>query len=251
MTRFINRFQCFASQHPSTWDVQIMKEFDESAKKGRFPYLSTDEHSAFAKARLTAFRSNREWLVAFEILSYIGAVDEFTNILYSYGNRVKTHLTWVGGLSLIQKVEVNNENGVPDLFNFEFSIYGEHRSFAPLPQDYAWAGMDLNQPISGDPVFDRKVQILRFLAQILSPDELFLSRQQILERINRPEDLPVFLRSYGWDHPDPTSGDMPSDSKCLQSLARALARNQPALYLCPEELVNTHWSRWRDDFREQ
>ncbi len=245
VTHWIKRF---ASRDPSEWGTTILKQFDESAKKGLFPYLSTDEHSAFAKARLTAFRSSKEWLVVFEILSYIGEVGEVTNILYSYGNRVKPSLEWVGGLGFPRKVEVNSDYWVPDPFDFEFIIYGEHIRFAPLPSEYDMAGVDLNQAISGDQFFDRHVQILRFLAHTLTPDKLFLDEQHILERLYRSEDLAVFIRIYGWDHPDPTMGCIPSDSLCLQSLARALANNRPEMYRCPREVVNTHWSEWRNYF---
>ena len=52
-----------------------------------FPYLTTGEHGAFARRRLTAFRSPSEWVIAFEILGYPEEAGRFLDMVYNYGKR--------------------------------------------------------------------------------------------------------------------------------------------------------------------
>jgi len=94
------------------WERAMPGEFpylssdEERAMPGEFPYLSSDEHMAYAKARVTAFRSDSEWLVIFEVLGYVAEAGKFWDTVYAYGNRVRqrTRSCSMGGCAVSGRV---------------------------------------------------------------------------------------------------------------------------------------------------
>lgn len=241
INRIIRWVTKLAPQKPEMWESQILKQW-EQAIPGQFPYMTTDEHQAFAKARLTAFRSNVEWLVVFETLAYVGEADAFIDSVYIYGNKVKRRVEWIEPLC----PPPGENEWLPNPFDFEVIIHGHLQHFTPTQADYDRAGIDLNVSISGDIMLDRRVYVLRLLAFILPRHSLFLSQPQLLQVAGRTKVLPVFLQLYEWHHPEPGEKLGP----CLQSLARAIAYNRLDLYECPQNLVNTHWPQWTNYFLE-
>jgi hypothetical protein len=242
--RITNWITGLAQQKPEAWEAQILRQWKKAMAIGSFPYLTTDEHQAFAKARLMAFRSNREWLVVFEILAYVGEADAFIDTVYIYGNKTRQRMEWI---EFLCPPPGDPDVWLPDPFDFEIMLHGRLRHFTPTQTDYAQAGIDLNDPISGDLMLDRRVQVLRLLTFLLPPQELFLPEPQLREVLGRPEIPTIFLQLHEWHHPGP--GEKIDDSPCLRSLARAIAYNRPDLYECPQNLVNTHWSQWPNYFR--
>lgn len=259
------------AQQPSAWETQILKQLDKSFREGSFPHLSTDEHGAYARSRLTAFRSSEEWLIVIEILAYVDEAGMFMDMVYAYGNKVKSpgfqvkprpSHNWLlrkasrPRLSLPVEVFVpspgehfTEENEwLPDLFNFEIVLHGQVRRFTPTRDLYHQVGIDLDQPLSQNVNLDRYIQILRLLSYLI-PEELFLPDDLLLRSLDRPITLSKLLQVYDeWHCPDPMAKELPSSTLCFQSLARAIAHNRPDLYECPPHLVNTHWSQWPNYF---
>lgn len=54
--------------NPEKVEKKILKKWDQNYKKGTFPYFGTDENSASSTARISAFRSDSEWLVIVKFL---------------------------------------------------------------------------------------------------------------------------------------------------------------------------------------
>jgi len=209
---------------------------------GEFPYLSSDEHMAYAKARVTAFRSDSEWLVIFEVLGYVAEAGKFWDTVYAYGNRVRQRMKFV---EFLCPPADDMTEWVPDPLDFTVLLYGRLRRFRPSQRDYDQAGIRLDTCISGDLVLDRRVQILRLLTFRLPAQELFLPENRLVTIVGRPKMAHhLFLQLDEWQHPEKGLDDSP----CLQSLAHAIAYNCPHLYRCPEAALNTHWSQWPNLF---
>lgn len=261
-------------QKSSVWENQILKQLDKSFREGLFPTFGTDEHGAYARSRLTAFRSEREWLIVIEVLAYVDKAGMFMNMVYAYGNHIKhpgfqaeprpSHSRLVHEVSrLLRKVyrrprlslpveifvpaSSQDEEWFPNPFDFEIVLHGQVRRFTPTPDLYQQVGIDLNQPLSRNIILDRRVQILRLLSYLI-PEELFLPDDLLLKSLRRPFTLSKFLQVYEWHAPDPRAKELPSTTICFQSLARSLAYNRPELYECPSYLINTHWSHWPNYF---
>jgi hypothetical protein len=132
----------------------------------------------------------------------------------------------------------------PDPLDFEIMFQGMRKRFNITQDIYSQAGIDLDLPISGDVCLDRIIQTLRLLAYHLPANDLFFPENILLEYVNRPKTLPLFLQLHEWCHPGKQDIMKPSDSPCLRNLAKSLAYDQPDLYRCSQELVNTHWSNW-------
>ena len=248
MNRVTEWMAGFARRSPEAWEAQVVNQWEKSAKQGLFPYLSTDEHGVFAGARLTTFRSNKEWLVVFELPAYVGEAGAFIDRIYAYGNKVKQHVHWIEFLCPPPgDVVGSDQDWLPDLFDFRALLHGRLHRFTFTLEDYARAGVDLDEPISKSPAMDRKAQVLRLLIY-LYPKKMFLPESRLLEAVSRPTTLSLFLQTHEWQHPDPRAGETPGNSPCLRSLAQALAHNRPGLYRCPRDMVNTHWSQWPNYF---
>jgi hypothetical protein len=132
----------------------------------------------------------------------------------------------------------------PDPLDFEVMLQGTRQRFTLTLDDYVEAGIDLNEALSGDMCLDRIIHVLRVLSSRLPATQLFFPERLLLEYVGRPTTLPLFLQLYEWCHPGDQRIAKPSDSLCLRSLAKALAHNQPDLYECSKETINTHWSQW-------
>lgn len=228
------------------WEKAILDEWDELRS---FPPIPPADFG-YARARLTVYRSDVEWLTVFEIIGYESESGECLNEVYAQGNRLASKRN-VHFVTFLQPPE--NSAFYPDFdedeegnillnpLDFTVQIYGQQYHFTPSPEDYTKLGIDLAQKAAGE--IDAIVKILRYLSYT-HPELVFLDPREILRIFGRSEDLPVFLQTYEWQHPDWRQREKPSDSQCLRSLAAAIAQNDPNLYVCPEKLVNTHWSFW-------
>ncbi|GAB4164748.1 MAG: hypothetical protein Fur0021_40330 [Candidatus Promineifilaceae bacterium] len=228
------------------WEKGILEEWDELRS---FPPIPPADFG-YARARLTIYRSDVEWLTVFELVGYESESGECLNEVYAQGNRLasKRNVHFVTFLkppensALYPDFDEDEEGNILlNPLDFTVQIYGQQHHFTPPPEDYTNLGIDLDQKTAGE--IDAIVKILRYLCY-KRPGLMFLDHREILRIFRRPEDLPVFLQTYEWQHPDWRQREKPSDSQCLRSLAVAIAQNDLNLYFCPENFVNTHWSFW-------
>jgi hypothetical protein len=201
----------------------------------------------YARARLTAFRSDREWITAFEFIVFNTTSGEGENWVETFGNRVKRK-NYYHVLSSLNSTkdspyypifDTDEKNmTIIDLHDFEVDLRGEPRRFTISPEEYERIGINPTERKS-DPL----TKILRYLSYT-TPDDVFLSDDELLKLIGRSANIPKFIQTFDWYHPDSRKDEGPSDSPCLRSLARAISENDPELYECPDHLINTHWSHW-------
>lgn len=238
--KMINRIYKRLSRKATFTEHDIVGTLQRAIDKGQFaPPMFTDEHLAFGKGRLSAFRSESEWLLAFEYLIYIGEADLYSNRLYCYGNRVKQH---VYDHTLFELVPEGQEE--PNPLDFTVRIDSMMRHFRFTTDDCRKASIDLEAPISGDVDFDKHLQVLRLLVSSLPDAELFLPTEELLGVMQASESLRLFLQVSAWHHPDPRLQPHNSLTDCLRTLASALARDTPDMYQCLPETFNTDWAHW-------
>jgi hypothetical protein len=227
------------------WEKEILNEWDKLIS---FPPIPPADFG-YARARLTVYRSDAEWLTIIELIGYESESGECLNEVYAQGNMLpskrNTHFVTVleppKHSAYFPYFEDEEGNILLNPLDFTVEIYGVQHHFAPSLADYAKLGIDLARTTAGE--IDAIVKILRYLTYTYS-ELVFLDARKILRMFRRPEDLPLFLQTYDWQHPDWQQREKPSDSQCLKVLAAAIAQNDPDLYICPEKLVNTHWSYW-------
>jgi hypothetical protein len=258
------------SQHSAGWSQEsILKQWDDATRKGEFPHFASDSHWAFGKARLSAFRSDDEWLTIFELLTYYNGLADFEIIVYAFGNKLRNPGVQAFSDSSKYSVELTKKNisayGVktpigqswrageqsadaeewcPDPLDFEVTLGEIQKRFRLTPNDYREAGINLSSSLSGDRCLDQIIRVLRIVGYLIPGEQLFHPEAVLLTYLGRPRTLPLFIQLYEWCHPGINDIHMPSDSVCLQSLAQALWYNDVRLYECSKEQMNTHWSHW-------
>ena len=228
------------------WEEEILSQMDREAAEYHFPMLD-NAYLCSAGIRLTAFSSASEWLIVFQ---QIGVMEDrdFANVVSAYGNRLdKPGVQEVARLVEPPpggRIRDANEHLNLDMWDFTIAINGQVRHFTPSKEDYAAAGVDVDDEAPSP------VKILRLLvAQI--PEELFLPDDKLLQICGRAgAGLKKFLQLEEWHHPDLANDERPGMNPCLRSLARALAMNDASLYECPAASFNTHWSQWEESYRE-
>lgn len=239
---------------PDEISVNILNVLDESQALGEFPHLGTDSHWLYGKVRCCTFRNFDEWLILLELVAYHNGIGDFINTIYAYGNKitkngVQSNRNTKNAL-IMQNIGLHvpfvNSDWCPDPLDFEIKVNGVTRLFKPTEEEYEKLNIDLHSPISGEQCLDHIIYVLRFLSDKLTSEELFYPSPLLLDYIDRPRNLPPFLFIYEWCHPGKGKFMKPSESPCLQNLAKALAFYDPKLYYCDRTIVNTHWSSWSD-----
>jgi hypothetical protein len=224
------------------WEAEILEQLDEYAAAYDFP-MPDNAYFYNADLRLKVFRSAQEWLIIFEEIA-LSNQRSFVNSVFAYGNRVAQP-----GTQRIVDVVTGGPDGelwdgagrfLLDRWQFTVTAGGQPRSFSPSARDYEEAGVD---PHSGAAALD----ILRLLAYRI-PDELFLPDRELLRMCDRADaGLERFLQLADWHHPDLADDELPGQLSCFRHLARATARGDVGLYVCPPESWNTHWSNWEHE----
>jgi hypothetical protein len=222
-------------------EMSILEQMDNYAKSFDFPTLN-NWHWRMGKARLTSFLGADEWLVVFEVVGFDVKSYAFENVIYAYGNKIDKP-GFQTGIDVLEQppdkpFEDDEGNTLINLSNFSVIIKGEERHFSPTAEDYVHAG--ILPHLEMEPA----AKVLRWLCFLL-PDEFLLTDAEILHLLQRPE-LDRFLQLNEWAHPDVAAEELPSQNPCMRSLAKAIAQREPALYECPEDKMNTHWSNWPD-----
>lgn len=237
----------FGSAKPN-WQQRILQDWNASLWS--LPALPYPDWG-YARARLTAFRSEDEWLTVFEFIVYDSEAGYCMNSIHSFGNKLVEGKRQIEDGAILTPPEDSlhfpffeeDEEGNILLNPLDFTVMlrGVKEHFLVTPEEYAQLGINLEQKTAG--AIDPLIKILRLLAY-RAPNRFFLSDAEILRRLSRPHDLRQFLQLYEWCHPDSRKKERASDSPCLQNLAAALALGDPVLYECDKKLFNTHWSYW-------
>ncbi|NOH10237.1 MAG: hypothetical protein HND51_01175 [Chloroflexi bacterium] len=241
----------------------ILKQWDNATRYGKFPHMGSNSNHIFGKARMLVYRSNNEWLVLIELIIFLYGIDNFTNLIYAFGNKLKSpgffdenimqgatedYRKLIGGIHIPEEVRItidSNESWCPDLHDFALSVNGTTKRFSYSLEDYL--NKNIQVPIEKDEQCIRETKaVVRMLSESLSEDELFFPEDKLLLLIGK-EKLSKFLKVWDWENPGLGDMDIPSDSPSLVRLASAISENRPGDYFCSQDETNTHWSKWPDE----
>lgn len=225
---------------PNDMVNEVLGQLDACASQWEFPVLD-NVHWGLADTKLSVFRSETEWLIVFELIVFHRPAVEFQNVIYGFGNKLQSP----GFQTAIKIIDISDDypfeddegNPIVDIHEFVVKIDGQLETIRPSPEELIASGVE--QAPNPDP----ETQVLRLLCHLM-PDRFFLASSRLLELLGQPKDLSLFLELRSWFHPDIAAGKRPSQNPCFQNLAKALSYNDPAIYKCPENLHNTHWSHW-------
>ena len=259
-------------------DVQDVLDNLEAWWPGWFdPNINPIEtHFRVADARMTVFRSERQWVIFFERVDYHVGMDEYQVSLSAYGNCLQEEFEDGIGLNgqLLpyyrhpfefdeEATEINPETGSWNLQRDRFCIWldGRMLDFTPTPEDYAAAGIVFDEePQRPDTIHPE--QLLRFLCHHLDHpffnSEDFLRsvidvfKAQPLEPVYRQtglsHHLALFLQTREWQHTDfgrDNEFQHPSDVPGFHILARAIAGGDLTEWNNQDPVTfNTDWRPW-------
>lgn len=205
----------------------ILDVLDAHARAFDFP-MPDNAYVEEADMRLTAFRGEEEWLIAFQEVC-VFQQRKTMNVVSAYGSHVD------GGPCSAAE-DLVTPLALPHVRDLDVCVARRRRRLRPAQEQLREAGIeDAGVPPS-------PIELLRLVC-VLLPGELFFDDDELPERCGRPG-LQRFLRCDDWRHPDLAADELPSRTPCLRSLAEALAAGDRERYRCPPELHNTHWSHW-------
>jgi hypothetical protein len=224
--------------------TQILEDLDKHATEFNFPVLD-NAYVEFAAARLTSFRSVKDWLIVFEVLGFSTREIEFVDNLYAYGSCVdKEGLVGeeIPVVSSPEKPVFDPETNecIADWSDWTVNVRGRKMSFSPTRAEYEEAGIVINRPPG--PGTLTEIELLRFLVNRLGEKALFLSDQELTIHFPACKDLPKFIQTTQWQHPDVTDEEKPSRNASIRSLVEALALRDPSLF--KNGRPNTDWKFW-------
>ena len=235
-----------------------------------------ETHFRVADARMTIFRSERQWVIFFERVDYHVGLDEYQVSLSAYGNCLQDE--FADGMDLNgqllryyrhpfefdeEATQVNPETGSWILERDRFCIWlnGRRLDFTPTPEDYAAAGITFDEePQRPDTIHPE--QLLRFLCDHL--DHSFFNSEDFLRSIidtfqAQPSErvyhqtglshhLSLFLQTREWQHTDfgeDNEFQYPSDVPGFHILARAIASGDLTEWNNQDPVTfNTDWRPW-------
>ncbi len=224
--------------------VQILKDLDKHASEFNFPMLD-NAYVEFAAARLSAFQSDKDWLIVFEVLGFSTREVRFVDDLYAFGSCVEKEGV-VGeeipmSVSLKEPLfDAETNECIADWSHWSIRVGNEEISFSPTRAEYAEAGIVIDQEPGRGSLSE--IELLRFLIHRLGKERFFLSDEDLLRRFPPCKNLRKFVQTTQWEHPDIANEEKPSKNISIRSLVEALSKKNPSLF--DQGLSNTHWTYW-------
>jgi hypothetical protein len=232
-------------KNKSIFAKDILDILNNEALNYNFP-MPNNYNAYNAAMRLNVFRSSmEEWLIVFQMINFIKG-NEFINEIYVYGSMLDKQ-----GLLFAEQVleEVDgfpfwncNNDFILNPNEFKILLRGELMEISISENQWqaAHISKDLSMPIP--------VKILRLLVHLYE-NKFFLTQEELLRKCEiKNKDLHYFLEFKDWQHVDLSADEILSSSVSFSSLAKALEKNDPAIYQCTKELYNSRWYYWDEDY---
>ena len=254
-------------------DLKRLKEHleelgGESQMKAKEILEHLDEHmgieltlvnpnSQLADTRMTVFRSDKNWVIFFELVGTIKEIFEGVEI-YAFGNCIEQQgfIETRSLFSVPEDVPLFDEEGIwiGDRSHFSVIIKGKRYDFKPTKEDYLAAGITFPDDRTG-PDSLRPIDLIRFLCHHLnhpffvSEDYLrYLLDKLAVEAIKKRnwfslgQEMSLFFQTREWQHPDIALGEKPSQMKYFQVLAEAIEKGDISeLIKLDPKIFNTDW----------
>lgn len=236
---------------PRAWIDDILRVLDAATDRAEFPALG-NANQLVARARLTAFRAEEEWLIVFDVVA-IGGSPDFEIGVYAFGNCLPRDPPNVAMMPYAPPTiespraafETKGFEGCnhPDPFDFTLIVRGKPVRFQPTAEDYKRARIRLGSD------YRSAHQQLRYAVTQLR-DEVFLTDEEILKACGRDgAGLSKFIQTTAWQHTEELdcaeADSTPSKCVTFSSLAAALAADDPSLFNPGTD--NTDWKLWYPD----
>ena len=224
--------------------VHILRDLDKHASEFNFPMLD-NAYVEFAAARLSAFQSDKDWLIVFEVLGFSTREAQFVDDLYAFGSCVEKEGV-VGEeipirASLKEPLsDAETNECIADWSHWSIRVGNEEISFSPTRAEYAEVGIVINQEPGRGSLSE--IELLRFLIHRLGKERFFLSDKDLLRRFPLCKNPRKFVQTTQWEHPDIANEEKPSKNISIRSLVEALSKKNPSLF--DQGLSNTHWTYW-------
>jgi hypothetical protein len=233
----------------------ILVVLDKAAQDFSFPMLDNG-YLYLAASRLSLFRSVEKWALVFEIFGFSPregdpslSVSTISSHLYN-GNSAADYVSEDAYQTYLAKnpntearyfYPISNRDWIdeedPELVASEGTLTLRGKSLGlPARAEFGAEGIALE----GDrpAVFE----LCRFLASRYHDETLASGMER---RVSVSPEMNQFLLLDNWHHPDLVRGQMPSQTKTFQELARALEDGNPRTFTSPET-PNNHWINWPD-----
>jgi hypothetical protein len=210
-----------------------------------------------ADTRMTVFRSDKNWVIFFELVGTIKEIFEGVEI-YAFGNCIEQQgfIETRSLFSVPEDVPLFDEEGIwiGDRSHFSVIIKGKRYDFKPTKEDYLAAGITFPDDRTG-PDSLRPIDLIRFLCHHLnhpffvSEDYLrYLLDKLAVEAIKKRnwfslgQEMSLFFQTREWQHPDIALGEKPSQMKYFQVLAEAIEKGDISeLIKLDPKIFNTDW----------
>jgi hypothetical protein len=224
---------------------QVLADLDKHASEFNFPVLD-NAYVEFAATRLSAFRTKADWLIVFEVLGFSTREVEFVDNVYAYGSCLSREGFVGEEIPFVSSQDAplfdpETRESVIDWRQWAIEFNGRKRTFAPSCEEYRRAGIKITtEPGPGSL---KEIELFRYLVYNLG-EELFLSTEGLLKIFPDCGNMPLFLQSAQWQHPNIAREERPSQNVSIRSLVEALSYGDASLFL--EGRPNTHWTFWAD-----
>ncbi|MEZ8218774.1 hypothetical protein B0813_002311 [Candidatus Fervidibacteria bacterium JGI MDM2 SSWTFF-3-K9] len=235
---------------------EILKHLDEHMGD---ELTLVNPNRQLADTRMTVFRSNKNWVIFFELVGTIKEIFEGVEI-YAYGNCIgqQGFIETRSLFSVPEDAPLFDEEGIwiGDRSHFSVIIKGKRYDFKPTKEDYLAAGITFPDDRTG-PNSLRPIDLIRFLCHHLnhpffvSEDYLrYLLDKLAVEAIKKRDwcslgqEMSLFFQTREWQHPDLALEEKPSQMEYFQVLARAIERGDPSeLKKLDPSTFNTDWRK--------
>jgi len=234
---------------------QILEILDDCCGTFAFPMLD-DGNVYLAAARLSLYRSQQDWALAFEIFGFSPRVGRPDVSVHTFASRLRNR----------DKPDKYPKRAAHDAY-LRDNPHNDVRTFFPIVDD-DWQDDEDPELVSGDAmqvtIRDRTIELppereyekhgilleerprirvyelCRYLAVVDLQGVLATPKERRVSVFPEMKELLVLKQ---WNHPDIGEDVRPSASQTFQQLARVLESGDVSLYR-PKEQPNTHWSHW-------
>lgn len=205
----------------------------------------------FVEGRLSVFREEEWWVLAFETISYVPGGCSYGHGLWLYGNCIKGQVyhQWNE-----LPIRIDRE-GFWDYATGAFLVPRNHLcipwndqmlEFFPMPEEYAAAGVifppERQQANDVEPL-----ELLAYLCWKLN-SPFFLSEEELAATVRKAVvegtgEMKLIFQTREWQHPFFDARELPSQLPGMQVLAHLIATGDPSVWKeFRREWVNTRFS---------
>lgn len=219
------------------WRTEILERLDAAAEDFTFPGPPNLYHP-HALLRLHAFRSDAEWLLLLEEVSFARREGCFISGVYGFGSRLDND-GFLGSRDILESsgselLDDDFRLAVDPLTPQELSINGQRITVELSAADLEQAGGRGQQSPAPETFLRAVVSKVR--------DAFYRHDVDLLALAGRPGLVKV-AQLDEWHQPQVADGELPSEIDCFVSLAEVLAKGEGTIRC---DAPNTDWRNWVD-----